>query len=103
MHFENLANASHLTDRYNFWKKYAYLWGAAADTGYNFNMLIIFIAFSAAKTVTMPNWWGNNAKSVERCTYFLSSASMTSSLTDGLRLLRTGGRDAYGAVGFIRL
>ena len=79
MHFENLANASHLTDRYNFWKKYAYLWGAAADTGYNFNMLIIFIAFSAAKTVTMPNWWGNNAKSVERCTYCLSSASMTSS------------------------
>ncbi|KAI4526938.1 OPT superfamily oligopeptide transporter [Schizophyllum commune Loenen D] len=55
--------------RYNFWKKYAYLWGAAADTGYNFNMLIIFIAFSAAKTVTMPNWWGNKAKSVERCFY----------------------------------
>ncbi|KAL1737938.1 OPT oligopeptide transporter protein-domain-containing protein, partial [Schizophyllum fasciatum] len=53
--------------RYDFWKKYAYLWGAAADTGYNFNMLIIFIAFSAAKTVTMPNWWGNHAGSVERC------------------------------------
>lgn len=55
--------------RYNFWKKYAYLWGAAADTGYNFNMLIIFIAFSAVKTISMPNWWGNNAVSVERCFY----------------------------------
>ncbi|KAF5338104.1 hypothetical protein D9758_015381 [Tetrapyrgos nigripes] len=32
--------------RYEFWKKYAYLFGAAADTGYNF----------AVKTITMPNW-----------------------------------------------
>ncbi|KAK7453217.1 hypothetical protein VKT23_011898 [Stygiomarasmius scandens] len=55
--------------RYDFWKKYAYLFGAGADTGYNFNLLIIFIAFSAVKTITMPNWWGNNAESVERCFY----------------------------------
>ncbi|THU87096.1 OPT superfamily oligopeptide transporter [Dendrothele bispora CBS 962.96] len=55
--------------RYDFWKKYAYLFGAGADTGYNFNLLIIFIAFSAVKTITMPNWWGNNADSVERCFY----------------------------------
>ncbi|KAF8902832.1 OPT oligopeptide transporter protein-domain-containing protein [Mucidula mucida] len=55
--------------RYNFWKKYAYISGAAADTGYNFNMLILFIAFSAVKTISMPAWWGNNADSVERCFY----------------------------------
>ncbi|KAJ3886081.1 OPT oligopeptide transporter protein-domain-containing protein [Lentinula edodes] len=52
---------------YAFWKKYAYLCSAAADTGYNFNLLIIFVAFSAAKTIPMANWWGNNAQSVERC------------------------------------
>jgi len=52
---------------YRFWKTYAYLAGAAADTGYNLNMLVIFIAFSAIKTTTAPHWWGNNAVSVERC------------------------------------
>ncbi|KIK57919.1 hypothetical protein GYMLUDRAFT_246574 [Collybiopsis luxurians FD-317 M1] len=52
---------------FSFWKKYAYLLSAAADTGYNFNLLIIFIAFSAAKTIPMANWWGNNPDSVERC------------------------------------
>jgi hypothetical protein len=26
-----------------------------------------FIAFSSGKVITMPNWWGNNAESVERC------------------------------------
>ncbi|KAJ7075604.1 OPT oligopeptide transporter [Mycena belliarum] len=53
--------------KYKFWKTYAYLAGAAADTGYNLNMLMVFIAFSAIKTTTAPNWWGNNADSVERC------------------------------------
>ncbi|KAF7311463.1 OPT oligopeptide transporter [Mycena kentingensis (nom. inval.)] len=53
--------------RYEFWKKYAYLAGAAADTGFNLNMLILFIAFSAVKVTVAPNWWGNNADSVERC------------------------------------
>ncbi|KAJ7463681.1 OPT oligopeptide transporter protein-domain-containing protein [Mycena latifolia] len=53
--------------KYKFWKTYAYLAGAAADTGYNLNMLMIFIAFSAVKVTTAPNWWGNNADSVERC------------------------------------
>ncbi|EIM85355.1 OPT oligopeptide transporter [Stereum hirsutum FP-91666 SS1] len=60
--------------RYGFWKKFAYLAGAAADTGYNFNMLFLFIAFSAVKTTSMPNWWGNNADSVERCFYLPDSA-----------------------------
>lgn len=45
-----------LTDYYAFWKKYAYLCSAAADTGYNFNLLIIFVVFSAAKTIPMANW-----------------------------------------------
>jgi len=51
-----VADKLSLTDRYEFWKKYAYLVGAAADTGFNFNMLLLFIAFSAAKTTVMPNW-----------------------------------------------
>ncbi|KAF7328409.1 OPT oligopeptide transporter [Mycena venus] len=40
---------------------------AAADTGFNLNMLFLFIAFSAIKVTVAPNWWGNNADSVERC------------------------------------
>ncbi|KAJ7511605.1 OPT oligopeptide transporter [Mycena galericulata] len=52
---------------YKFWKTYAYIAGAAADTGFNLNMLMIFIAFSAVKTTTAPHWWGNNKDSVERC------------------------------------
>ncbi|KAF5365874.1 hypothetical protein D9757_011049 [Collybiopsis confluens] len=65
-----LGSVNHLwIKRYHFqfWKRYAYLWSAAADTGYNFNLLIVFIAFSAAKTIPMANWWGNNPESVERC------------------------------------
>jgi len=65
-----LGSINHLwVKRYHFvfWKKYAYLWGAAADTGYNFSLLIIFIAFSAVKTIPMAPWWGNNPESVERC------------------------------------
>ncbi|KAJ6537332.1 OPT oligopeptide transporter [Mycena sp. CBHHK59/15] len=53
--------------KYKFWKTYAYIAGAAADTGYNLNMLMLFIAFSAVKVTTAPNWWGNNIDSVERC------------------------------------
>ncbi|KAJ7582911.1 OPT oligopeptide transporter protein-domain-containing protein [Mycena floridula] len=53
--------------RYPFWKKFAYLASAGADTGYNFNMLFLFIAFSAVKTIPMAAWWGNNTDSVERC------------------------------------
>jgi len=65
-----IGSINHLwVKRYHFvfWKKYAYLWGAAADTGYNFSLLIIFIAFSAVKTIPMAPWWGNNPESVERC------------------------------------
>ncbi|KAF7347040.1 OPT oligopeptide transporter [Mycena venus] len=53
--------------KYKFWKTYAYIFGAAADTGFNLNMLFLFIAFSAIKVTVAPNWWGNNAESVERC------------------------------------
>ncbi|CAK5275079.1 unnamed protein product [Mycena citricolor] len=53
--------------KYQMWKTYAYIAGAAADTGYNLNMLILFIAFSAVKVTPAPKWWGNNAISVERC------------------------------------
>ncbi|SSD60829.1 related to sexual differentiation process protein isp4 [Saccharomycodes ludwigii] len=56
---------------YNFkhtlWKNYNYLTAAAFDTGYNLAVLLIFIIFSSGKIIEMPNWWGNNADSVERC------------------------------------
>ncbi|CAM0139405.1 unnamed protein product [Umbelopsis sp. WA50703] len=53
--------------RHELWKKYNYLCGAALDAGFNLNMLAIFIFFSAAKTVVMPAWWGNDPDSVEKC------------------------------------
>ncbi|KAH8921400.1 OPT superfamily oligopeptide transporter [Atractiella rhizophila] len=53
--------------KYEWWKKYAYLTGAAFDTGFNLNMLFLFVAFSAFKVITMPNYFFNNADSVERC------------------------------------
>jgi hypothetical protein len=31
------------------------------------NVVSRFVAFSSGKVITMPNWWGNNAESVERC------------------------------------
>ncbi|KAJ7790846.1 OPT oligopeptide transporter [Mycena olivaceomarginata] len=53
--------------KYTFWKTYAYIASAAADTGFNLNMLFLFIAFSAVKVTVAPHWWGNNPDSVERC------------------------------------
>ncbi|CCH44240.1 putative oligopeptide transporter 9 [Wickerhamomyces ciferrii] len=53
--------------RHKLWARYNYLLAAAFDTGFNLSILLIFIFFSAGKQVTMPNWWGNNADSVERC------------------------------------
>jgi hypothetical protein len=53
--------------RHELWKKYNYLCAAALDAGFNLNMLAIFIFFSAAKTVVMPPWWGNDPDSVEKC------------------------------------
>lgn len=53
--------------RYNLWKRYSYMIAAAFDAGFNFSMLLVFLLFGAAKTIKMPNWWGNDATSVERC------------------------------------
>lgn len=53
--------------KHELWKRYNYLLAAALDTGYNLAILLIFIFFSAGKVVNMPNWWGNNAESIERC------------------------------------
>lgn len=53
--------------KHDLWKKYNYLLAAAFDTGFNLAILLIFLFFSAGKQVSMPNWWGNNEKSVERC------------------------------------
>ncbi|KAJ7880938.1 hypothetical protein B0H13DRAFT_2541094 [Mycena leptocephala] len=69
-HWFILGSVNHLyikKYKYSFWKTYAYIASAATDTGFNLNMLLIFIAFSAVKTTVAPNWWGNNANSVERC------------------------------------
>lgn len=52
---------------FEVWKRYNYLVAAAFDAGFNLNMLLIFFFFGAGKQVSMPNWWGNNADSVERC------------------------------------
>lgn len=52
---------------FEVWKRYNYLVAAAFDAGFNLNMLLIFIFFGAAKEISMPHWWGNNATSVERC------------------------------------
>ncbi|RDL38670.1 Uncharacterized protein BP5553_03010 [Venustampulla echinocandica] len=52
---------------YELWARYNYILAAAFDAGFNLNLLIIFLAFGAGKIVTMPNWWGNNEDSVERC------------------------------------
>ncbi|KAF2705706.1 putative oligopeptide transporter [Pleomassaria siparia CBS 279.74] len=54
-------------NKFETWKRYNYLVAAALDAGFNVAMLLMFIAFSSGKVVTMPNWWGNNAESVERC------------------------------------
>lgn len=53
--------------RYDLWARYNYLLAAAFDAGYNLNLLLIFLFFGAGKVVTMPNWWGNNADSSDRC------------------------------------
>ncbi|OCF42319.1 hypothetical protein I317_03823 [Kwoniella heveanensis CBS 569] len=52
--------------RHAFWNKFAYITGAALDTGFNANLLFIFI-FLGTTGVVMPNWWGNNAQNIERC------------------------------------
>jgi OPT family small oligopeptide transporter len=52
---------------FEVWKRYNYLVAAAFDAGFNLNMLLIFFFFGAGKQISMPNWWGNNGDSVERC------------------------------------
>jgi len=52
---------------YELWARYNYILAAAFDSGYNFNALILFLCFGAARNIEMPNWWGNNVVSVERC------------------------------------
>lgn len=52
--------------RHQFWNKWAYISGAALDTGFNANLLFIFVFLSSTGAV-MVNWWGNNADSIERC------------------------------------
>jgi len=52
---------------YELWARYNYILAAAFDSGYNFNALIIYLCFSAGKRILMPDWWGNDWKSAERC------------------------------------
>ncbi|KAI0179268.1 OPT superfamily oligopeptide transporter [Hypoxylon sp. FL1284] len=53
--------------RYQLWAKYNFILAAAFDAGFNLNMLLIFLIFGSAKVIVMPNWWGNDASSVEKC------------------------------------
>ncbi|KAJ7051271.1 hypothetical protein C8F01DRAFT_1263067 [Mycena amicta] len=48
--------------RHHFWKMWAYISGAALDTGFNANLLFIFVVFGSTG-ITMAKWWGNNADS----------------------------------------
>lgn len=50
-----------------WWGRYNNLVAAAFDAGFSINQLLIFIFFSAAAKVTMPEWFMNNKDSVERC------------------------------------
>lgn len=52
---------------FKVWKRYNYIVAAALDAAFNLNMLLIFLFFGSGKRITMPNWWGNNAKNPERC------------------------------------
>ncbi|KAF5373721.1 hypothetical protein D9758_000899 [Tetrapyrgos nigripes] len=52
--------------KYQFWRMWAYISGAALDTGFNLNLLVLFATIGTSGAV-MPHWWGNNAQSVERC------------------------------------
>ncbi|KAJ7831378.1 OPT oligopeptide transporter [Mycena olivaceomarginata] len=52
--------------RHGFWKTWAYITGAALDTGFSLNLIVSFVSLGVAG-VAMPAWWGNNAISVERC------------------------------------
>lgn len=53
--------------RHDLWARWNYIIAAAFDAGFNLNMLLIFLFFGAGKVIPMPNWWGNNAESSERC------------------------------------
>ncbi|KAN0099989.1 OPT superfamily oligopeptide transporter [Hyaloscypha variabilis] len=53
--------------KYELWARYNYILGAAFDSGYNLNQLLLFLFFGTVKTILMPNWWGNSAGSVEKC------------------------------------
>lgn len=53
--------------KFNVWKKYNYLVGAALDAAFNINVLLVFLIFSSGKVISMPHWWGNNKQSPERC------------------------------------
>ncbi|KAJ4376159.1 OPT super [Neocucurbitaria cava] len=52
---------------FKIWKRYNYIVAAAFDAAFNLNMLLIFLFFGSGKQISMPNWWGNNADTVERC------------------------------------
>ncbi|KAF9903593.1 hypothetical protein EC991_003505 [Linnemannia zychae] len=54
--------------KHAFWVRYNYLVGAAADTGLSLAILAIFIFFGSGEGgVAMPEWWGNDSVSVEKC------------------------------------
>jgi OPT family small oligopeptide transporter len=53
--------------RNDLWSRWNYILAAAFDAGFNFNMLLIFLFFGAGKIIQMPNWWGNEEASSERC------------------------------------
>lgn len=53
--------------RYQLWARYNFILAAAFDAGFNLNLLLVFLFFGSGKVITMPNWWGNDPVSVEKC------------------------------------
>lgn len=52
--------------KHKFWNSWAYITGAALDTGFNANLLFIFLFLGTTGTA-MVHWWGNDPVSVEKC------------------------------------
>jgi len=53
--------------RYATWTKYNYVLSAAFDSAAQICTMVIFMVFSVAFVLPMPEWWGNDAVSAEKC------------------------------------
>ena len=66
IHWRDHNNVLGIQIQAQFMEKYNYLLAAALDTGLNLSILLIFLFFSAGKTVNFPNGGATMAR-VWRC------------------------------------